>query len=147
MPIARSLQNSLESIRGRREENRVCRKCVGPCRRTDSRPHHLGLGLDRQSKRTNRAATLFLLRLVRFWDYQFIVRRGGIGRIESSGHVADGLWLFFALRAWGGFDLETRPGRCNYCFSIMSRRIRMTTARRCLSTLICPFATRDLEPS
>ena len=49
----------------------------------------------------------FVARLLRFF-YWRKNRRGGVARVEQSGHPCDGMWAMFATRHIGIFDFDTQ---------------------------------------
>ena len=55
----------------------------------------------------------FQLRVAEFFNWNQ-ERRGGIGRVEQSGHVYDGHWLLFYTRVCGCFDFVQKIADYNF---------------------------------
>jgi hypothetical protein len=58
----------------------------------------------------------FSMRLVRLWSTQG-ERRGGVGRVEHSGHSFDAFWVVFSTRHVGTFNFTDKPAHYNISIS------------------------------
>jgi hypothetical protein len=55
----------------------------------------------------------FVVRLERLWGTADDSRRGGVARVESPGHLLDGMWLVFSTRHAGVWNFTDRQGTYN----------------------------------
>jgi hypothetical protein len=55
----------------------------------------------------------FRVRLARLWSFEGVERRGGVGRVETSGHILDGMWMTFSTRHAGLYDFTDRLAHYN----------------------------------
>jgi hypothetical protein len=55
----------------------------------------------------------FHITLERLWSWKEDARRGGVGRVESPGHLLDGMWVVFSTRHVGVWNFTDRLGAYN----------------------------------